>query len=132
MRDWLKKNLSSIMLVLIFLIGLSLLLYPSFSDYWNSKHQSRAIAGYTEKVTEIDDNSYDLMIRATRDYNTQLGKGTSRWTPSEEETDYYNSLLNVGGTGIMGSNPSDRKRRSLQMPDGNLQNRFINTMINWQ
>lgn len=102
MRNWLKKNLSSIMLVLIFLIGLSLLLYPSFSDYWNSKHQSRAIAGYTEKVTEIDDNSYDLMIRAARDYNTQLGKGTSRWTPSEEETDHYNSLLNVGGTGIMG------------------------------
>ena len=39
-----KKRLSTILLILIFLIGLSLLLYPTVSDYWNSLHQSRAIA----------------------------------------------------------------------------------------
>ena len=41
---WLKKNLSTILLVLALIIGLCLLLYPTVSDYWNSLHQSRAIA----------------------------------------------------------------------------------------
>ena len=101
MRDWFKKNGSSILLGVIFLIGLSLLLYPSFSDFWNSKHQSQAIASYTEKVTEIDDNKYKEMIRAAKDYNDTL-RGDDRWTPTEEKTELYNSLLDIGGTGIMG------------------------------
>ena len=50
MKSWIKKNLSTIVLVLIFIVGLSLLLYPSVSDYWNSFHQSRAIATYAEAV----------------------------------------------------------------------------------
>ena len=43
-----KRNLSTILLILVFFTGLSLLLYPSVSDYWNSLHQSRAIATYAE------------------------------------------------------------------------------------
>lgn len=58
---WIKKNLSSMILVIVFLIGLSLLLYPSFSDYWNSFHQSRAIAGYAEAVATLDDVDYEKM-----------------------------------------------------------------------
>ena len=34
-----KKHLSTILLILVFLTGLSLLLYPTVSDYWNSLHQ---------------------------------------------------------------------------------------------
>lgn len=97
-----KKNSSSIILIVIFLIGLSLLLYPSFSEFWNSKHQSRAIADYTAQVSEIDDNSYELMLREAMEYNKKLENGPGRWMPSEEEIEEYNSLLNVGGTGIMG------------------------------
>lgn len=46
---WVKKNSSIIVLVLIFFVGLSLLLYPTVSDYWNSFHQSQAIATYVEE-----------------------------------------------------------------------------------
>ena len=97
-----KKDKSSIILILIFFVGLSLLLYPSFSEFWNSKHQSRAIAGYTEQVLEIDDHSYELMLQEAHEYNKTLENGTARWVPSEAELEKYNSLLNVGGTGIMG------------------------------
>ena len=38
---WVKKNSSTIVPVLIFFVGLSLLLYPTISDYWNSFHPSR-------------------------------------------------------------------------------------------
>ena len=44
-----KKKTGSpitLLLILILLAGVSLLLYPTVSDYWNSFHQSRAIASY--------------------------------------------------------------------------------------
>ena len=53
-----KKHLSTIILILIFLIGLSLVLYPTVADYWNSLHQSRAIATYAEEVAHIDTDKY--------------------------------------------------------------------------
>lgn len=99
---WIKKNLSSIILVLIFIIGLSLLLYPSFSDYWNSFHQSRAIASYAQSVTTIDDDQYEKMWAQAQEYNTTLAKKQNRWVLSEEECEEYESLLNIGGTGIIG------------------------------
>lgn len=99
---WLKKNLSSIILVLIFIIGLSLLLYPSFSDYWNSFHQSRAIASYAQTVTTIDDDQYEKMWAQAQEYNTTLAKKQNRWVLSEEEYEEYEGLLNIGGTGIIG------------------------------
>lgn len=97
-----KKNGSSIILAVIFLVGLSLLLYPTFSDFWNSKHQSQAIASYTEQVLEMDDNSYELMIQDANEYNQKLVNGPGRWMPSEEEIEEYNRLLDIGGSGIMG------------------------------
>lgn len=99
---WIKKNLSSMILVIVFLIGLSLLLYPSFSDYWNSFHQSRAIAGYAEAVATLGDEDYEKMWEEAQNYNTTLWKKPNRWVLSEEEIHEYEQLLNVGGTGIMG------------------------------
>lgn len=99
---WIKKNLSSIILVLIFVIGLSLLLYPSFSDYWNSFHQSRAIASYAEAVTTIDDTDYEKMWAEAQDYNAALAQKQNRWVLSDEECEEYEQILNIGGTGIIG------------------------------
>lgn len=99
---WIKKNLSSIILVFIFLLGLSLLLYPSFSDYWNSIHQSRAIASYVEAVAEIDDDDYEKIWNDAVEYNTKLQQEKQKWVLTEEQIEEYNSLLNVAGNGIMG------------------------------
>ena len=118
MRNWFKKNASSLILVMMFLVGLSLLLYPSFSEFWNSKHQSQAIASYTEQVLEIDDDSYELMIQAANEYNKKLENGSGRWMPSEEEVKEYNDLLNVSGTGIMGYVEIPNLRISLPIYHG--------------
>ncbi|MCI5869505.1 MAG: class C sortase [Dorea sp.] len=99
---WVKKNRSTIILVLIFIVGLSLLLYPSLSDYWNSFHQSRAIATYAEAVADLDDVDYEKMWQEAEEYNEQLKNKTNRWTMTEEEEEEYNRILDVGGTGIMG------------------------------
>lgn len=99
---WVKKNRSTIILVLIFIVGLSLLLYPSLSDYWNSFHQSRAIATYAEAVADLDDVDYEKMWQEAEEYNEQLKNKANRWTLTEEEEEEYNRILDVGGTGIMG------------------------------
>ena len=56
-----KKHLSTILLVLILVIGMFLLLYPTFADWWNDLHQSRAIASYSEEVEQIDEERYTVI-----------------------------------------------------------------------
>ncbi len=97
-----KKHLPTIILVLVFLTGLSLLLYPTVSDYWNSFHQTRAIASYVEDVSDMDDDQYEKMLEEARDYNAKLAEKTDRFVLSEDEQEEYNRLLNVTGSGIMG------------------------------
>lgn len=92
----------SILLLLVLLGGLSLLLYPLVSDYWNSFHQSRAIAAYVEAVAELDDASYEEWREAAQAYNTALQEDQTRFRPNEEENSAYKRLLDVSGKGIMG------------------------------
>ena len=67
-----RKHLSTIVLLFILLIGLSLLLYPTVSDYWNSFHQTKAITTYAENVAALDNASYDAIWDAARAYNRNL------------------------------------------------------------
>ena len=97
-----KKRLSTILLILIFLIGLSLLLYPTVSDYWNSLHQSRAIAKYAEQVANLDDDLYEGLWAAAQRYNETLLDKADRYDMTEEERAEYESMLNVSGNGIIG------------------------------
>lgn len=97
-----KSRLSTIILFLMLFVGLSLLLYPTISDYWNSFHQTRAIAAYVEEVADLSEEEYEAMFQAARDYNQSLLKRSFRWELSPEEIEEYNSILDVTGTGIMG------------------------------
>lgn len=97
-----KNRISTILLLVFFLTGLSLLLYPTVSDYWNSLHQSRAIATYAEQVAELDDESYQQTWADAKAYNAALADKKTRLVPTEEDTAYYESLLDVTGNGIMG------------------------------
>lgn len=97
-----KKHLSTIILVLILVTGLSLMLYPTLSEYWNTYHQSRIISDYTKVVEEIDTEEYARMWQEAEEYNRELAEDGNCWKMTEEEKQRYYSLLNVGGTGIMG------------------------------
>ena len=100
---WLKRHWSTVLLLIILLAGLGLLGYPTFADWWNSFHQSRAIAGYSEQVSKIDDAEYEKMLEDAREYNkTLLEKGVGRFIMTDEEREEYNSLLDIDGSGIMG------------------------------
>ncbi len=97
-----KKHLSTIFLVLILFLGVAILLYPTVSDYWNSFHQSRAIASYIEQIENIDPADYEAEWEKARAYNAELLKKPNRFKLSEEEYAEYESLLNLTGSGIMG------------------------------
>ncbi len=97
-----KKHLSTIILILIFLVGLSLVLYPTVADYWNSLHQSRAIATYAEEVANIDTEKYAAVWQDAIAYNQNLRERDNIFLLSETQKTQYDALLNIGGNGVMG------------------------------
>ena len=92
----------TLLIVVVFVAGLSFLLYPTVSNLWNQAHQSRAIATYTEQVEKLDDSSNKEMLKAARKYNKELLKKADHWKLSKKDKKKYESLLDVSGTGIMG------------------------------
>lgn len=94
-------SISTIVLVIILLAGVAILLYPSVSDWWNSMHATRAIAGYVTAVEDLSGEEKEQMLEAAKKYNTTLASGVNFDLTEEEYTEYM-SLLNIGGTGIMG------------------------------
>ena len=97
-----RKTLGNLILVLIFLVGVGLLAYPTFSDWWNNFHQTRAIAGYTEQVANMSREDFDRMWAEAEDFNKYLAQSPGRFNLPDEEVARYNRILDVTGTGIMG------------------------------
>lgn len=97
-----KNKLSTIILVIVFVAGLSLLLYPTVSDYWNSMHASQAVSHYSEEVKNLNSEEYDEMLKAAEEYNASLLGRSTDYALSEEQKKIYESTLNLNGTGIMG------------------------------
>ena len=96
-----KKNKIGILLVLMLFIGVCGLLYPSVSQYWNSKTQTQAVENYREILASLKPEDYDAFFEEAEKYNSQLNE------LNFPLTDYYklkgyNDILNVSGTGIMG------------------------------
>lgn len=97
-----KKRISTIITVIVFVTGLSLLLYPTVSNYWNSLHQTKAVANYSDAMEKMSRKKKQDAIDAAKAYNEALLSNVGRFTPTEEELNTYKSLLNADGTGMMG------------------------------
>ena len=97
-----KGKWSYIILILVFLVGLSLLLYPTVSDWWNSFHQSRAIMNYTQMVANLDDEEYDRILNSAREYNANVARNGIKWALTDEERAVYDEELNFAKNGNMG------------------------------
>ena len=97
-----KNNKSTYLLILILLLGLSLLLYPTISEYWNSLHSSQAIAGYSEKVASLDKEDYGHIWEDAHIFNEGIHKRSNVFSLDDAEKEIYNKTLNLTGNGIMG------------------------------
>jgi sortase A len=98
----LKRHITTLLLLLIFGVGLALVLYPTFSNWWNSFHSSKAISDYAEKVATLDEDEYSALWDAAMAYNKgQLLQG-GNFVSTPEQQAVYQDLLNVGNDGVMG------------------------------
>lgn len=97
-----KGTMSNFMLILIMLVGLSLLLYPSFSDYWNDLHQTKAIANYTSVISELKEEDFTHLWESAAEYNASLNLRSNPYILTEEQDERYENELNVAGNGVMG------------------------------
>lgn len=97
-----RKHASTMILILILVVGLSLMLYPSFSNWWNEAHQSRAIAAYSQEVSKLDENRYDELWQQAWEYNRSLVGRENVYLLDDSQKAEYERLLDVSGMGIMG------------------------------
>lgn len=97
-----KNSFSTIILILILVAGLSLLLYPSFSDYWNDKHQTKAIANYEAVVKNLKTEDFSQFWDSAKEFNENLLERRNIFTLTPEQKERYYQELNVTGDGVMG------------------------------
>ncbi len=97
-----KGSFSTILLVILLVAGLSLLLYPSFSDYWNSKRQTEAIASYSQQIAAIDDDKYVEIWSNAIAYNQNLLNRENDYTLTEDQKAAYMEQLHVNSANTMG------------------------------
>ena len=96
-----KKNKSTIILILVFFVGLSVMLYPTISDYVNQRNQSRAVASYAQDVDTMTDADYSGYFDAADAFNAQVAANENALYRPDQLTG-YNDTLDITGTGIMG------------------------------
>ncbi|MBR5309656.1 MAG: class C sortase [Oscillospiraceae bacterium] len=96
-----RRHKTVIWLTFGFLIGLSVLLYPAISDFWNSKTQSRAIVDYESVLNNLTSEDYSAMFQAAYDYNAALYATEFPLRDYKNVPGYYDTLK-VEGTNIIG------------------------------
>ena len=96
-----KKNKSTMILILVFFVGLSVMLYPTLSDYVNQRNQSRAVASYAQDVDSMTDADYSAYFDAADAFNAQVAANENALYRPDQLTG-YNDTLDITGTGIMG------------------------------
>lgn len=112
-----KNNLSTIILVLIFLVGLSVLLYPTVSDFWNEKRQSEAIVDYDTVINQIDEKDYTKNFEEAQKYNEEI-KELSFPLMNYDDVSGYEDTLNISKTGMMGYITIDKIKVQLPIYHG--------------
>ena len=97
-----RGSASTIILVAIFFVGLSVLLYPTVSDFWNEKRQSKAIVNYDDLIVNLTPEDYTKFFNEADSYNQKIkGMPSSYMNHSNIAEEYYN-ILDVNGDGMMG------------------------------
>ena len=99
--SWWKKNSTTIILILIAVVGAGLIAYPTFADWWNGFHQTRAVNTYVSVASDLGNEKYRKMINEAERYNDALAVSGVRWNMTDEEKTEYSSVLEVTDSGMM-------------------------------
>lgn len=102
-----KKDKTTILMILFFFMGLSILLYPTVSNFYNSRVQSKAIVDYEAILNDYDEDKYKEVFLSAESYNYQLHK-LEEPLKTYNVLKNYNDVLNINGTGMIGYISIDR------------------------
>ncbi len=97
-----KGKLTTVILIIVFIAGFSLLLYPTVSDYWNSFRQSKAIASYSENIAAIDTEKYAKLWEEAKEFNQSLLKRRNWHVLTDEQEAIYPDMLKISEDGVLG------------------------------
>lgn len=97
-----KSNvISTIVLIIMLLVGLSVMLYPTFSDWWNKTQATHTITSYNEAIAEMDDGETERLLNEAHEYNEKLAGVFAPFT-NYDQISGYEDILNISGTGVIG------------------------------
>lgn len=111
-------NASTIILVAIFFVGLSVLLYPTISDFWNEKRQSQAIINYDDLIVNLTPEDYSENFKKADDYNKKIRLMSNPFLSHKNIAEEYYSTLDVNGNGMMGYITIDKIKVQLPIYHG--------------
>ena len=93
----------TILLGLIFLAGIGLICYPTFANWWNSWNSFRVGESYEKKIESMSTEDLERFLTEAKSYNTELMNNSGRYWLTDEEQARYDKILDVSGSGVMGS-----------------------------
>lgn len=96
-----KRIIATILIILLFLAGLGIVLYPYVSEYVNAKHASRVVVNYDDAVKEITPEDFSQYFEVAEEYNERLRQNPNPFS-EDNRTEGYETALNVDGSGMIG------------------------------
>ncbi len=109
----------TILLTVIFFVGLSVFAYPSVSAWWNSRVESRAVASYREAAADVTKEEAAAYLEAAASYNEALYRaGSAAALSRPERIGGYEETLDIDGTGMMGFVTIDKLNVELPIYHG--------------
>jgi sortase A len=98
----LRENFGTVLLIAALLVGISLVVYPTVSDYWNSFHQSKAVASYVQDVEDLEEGEKERLQEEARAYNEKLPQNvTPTLHVDQNEKSLYDRTFKVSKSGMM-------------------------------
>lgn len=77
--------------------------YPTFANWWNSWNSFQVGTAYEKKIESMSSTDLENIWTQARDYNAELEVKSDRFWPTDEEQEHYKNILDVSGSGVMGT-----------------------------
>lgn len=122
-----KKHKVTIIMITLFFIGLLTLFYPTLSNYYNEKNQSKTIYNYENILNEKNKIYFDKLKEDAINYNKELSELTEPLL-SYENIQNYNELLNINNDGMIGYLTIDKIKVELPIYHG-ISNEVLNSSV---
>lgn len=122
-----KKHKVTIIMITLFFIGLLTLFYPTLSNYYNEKNQSKTIYNYENILNEKNKIDFDKLKEDAINYNKELSELTEPLL-SYENIQNYNELLNINNDGMIGYLTIDKIKVELPIYHG-ISNEVLNSSV---